>query len=323
MPRNAQRLHSTRASDATFGSGACYAATMQPIDFNLLATLNVLLSEGSVARAAKRLRLSPSATSRALARLREATGDPLLVRAGRGLVATPRAVALQERVRQLVEDAEAVLRPEALVDLAAVERTFTLRTSDGFIENFAARLLSRVETDAPGVRLNFIHKPNKDSTPLREGSVDLETGVVEDVLGPEVRTQALFRDRLVCVVRNGHTLDAGITRAGYLEGRHVVVSRSGFESGAVDLPFLPAGLRRNVRTIVSDFSAALTLARASDLIATVPDRHTASLRQGMTSFSLPMPTTEFTVSMLWHPRMDADPVHRWLRACVREVCSPA
>lgn len=295
---------------------------MQPIDFNLLATLNVLLSEGSVAGAAKRLRLSPSATSRALARLREATGDPLLVRAGRGLVATPRAIALQERVRQLVENAEAVLRPDEIVDLAAIDRTFTLRTSDGFIENFGPRLLARVEAEAPGVRLNFIHKPNKDSAPLREGLVDLETGVVEAVLGPEVRTQALFRDRLVCVVRKGHAFDAGMTRAGYLEGRHVVVSRSGRESGGVDLPFLPAGIKRDVRTIVSDFSAALALTRDSDLIATVPDRHTTNLRHGMISFSLPMPTTEFTVSMLWHPRMDADPAHRWLRSCVREVCSP-
>lgn len=297
---------------------------MQPVDFNLLTTLNVLLYEGSVAGAAKRLRLSPSATSRALARLREATGDPLLVRAGRGLVPTPRAVALQERVRQLVEDAQAVLRPDELVDLAAVDRTFTLRTSDGFIESFGARLLARVEAEAPGVRLNFIHKPNKDSGPLREGVVDLETGVVEGALGPEVRTQALFGERLVCVVRKGHALDAGgMTRTGYLKGQHVVVSRSGLEGGAVDLAFLPAGIKRDVRTIVSGFSAAIALARDSDLIATVPDRHTANLRHGMTSFSLPMPTTEFAVSMLWHPRMDADPLHRWLRSCVREVCTPA
>lgn len=297
---------------------------MRIVDFNLLVALNVLLSERSVAGAARRLRLSPSATSRALARLREATGDPLLVRAGRGLVATPRAIALQERVRRLVEDVEAVLRPDELIDLAAVERTFTLRTSDGFIENFGAHLLARVEAEAPGVRLNFIHKPNKDSTPLREGLVDLETGVVEDALGPEVRAQALFRDRLVCVVRKGHAFDAGgLTRAAYRQCPHVVVSRSGLETGAVDLPFLPAGLKRHVRTIVSDFSAALALARDTDLIATVPERHTANLRHGMTSFSLPMPTTEFTVSMLWHPRMDADPAHRWLRSCVRQVCAPS
>ena len=292
-----------------------------PPDLNLLTTLDVLLAEGSVAGAAKRLRLSPSAMSRALARLRTATGDPLLVRAGRGLVPTPRALALRERVGSLVREAEAVLRPQEILDLASLRRTFTLRTSDGFVESFAAALLARTRAEAPGVRLDFVQKPDKDSTPLREGRVDLETGVVEDSLGPEVRAQALFRDRLVGVVREGHPIDqGGVTRSWYAEAEHVVVSRSGAEADAVDLPFLPAGLTRRVTSVVSGFSAALALARGSDLVATVPDRHTATLRHGMVSFSLPMPAKEFTVSMLWHPRLDADPAHRWLRACVREVC---
>ena len=105
-------------------------------DFNLLVTLDALLAEGSVARAAQRLRLSPSAMSRALARLRETTGDPLLVRAGRGLVPTPRALELRERVSQLVQDTEGVLRPAAKLDLSRLVRTFTLRTSEGFAETF-------------------------------------------------------------------------------------------------------------------------------------------------------------------------------------------
>ena len=106
-------------------------------DLNLLITLNVLLEEGSVARAAQRLRLSPSAMSRALARLRETTGDPLLVRAGRGLVPTPRALELREQVSRLVQDAEAVLRPAEQLDLKQLVRTFTLRTSDGFVTSAA------------------------------------------------------------------------------------------------------------------------------------------------------------------------------------------
>jgi DNA-binding transcriptional LysR family regulator len=149
---------------------------MSSADFNLLITLDVLLAEGSVARAAKRLRLSPSAMSRALARLRETTGDPLLVRAGRGLVPTPRALALREQVSQLVQEVEAVLRPAEQPDLTQLVRTFTLRTSEGFVENFGARLIARIAEQAPGVRLRFVHKPDKDSTSLRDGTVDLETG---------------------------------------------------------------------------------------------------------------------------------------------------
>src|SRR6478609_8152237 len=133
-------------------------------DLNLLVTLDVLLAEGSVARAARRLRLSPSAMSRALARLRETTGDPLLVRAGRGLVPTPRALELRERVGQVVHDGEAMLRPADRLDLARLERTFTLRTSEGFVENFGAKIVVRAAEQAPGVRLRFVQKPDKDST---------------------------------------------------------------------------------------------------------------------------------------------------------------
>src|SRR5213592_1214542 len=105
---------------------------MSTPDFNLLVTLDAVLTEGSVVRAAQRLHLSPSAMSRALARLREATGDPLLVRAGRGLVPTPRALELGGRVGGLVREAEAVLSPGEGLDLARLVRTFTLRSRDGF-----------------------------------------------------------------------------------------------------------------------------------------------------------------------------------------------
>src|SRR5262245_42028778 len=125
-------------------------------DLNLLVTLDMLLAEGSVAGAARRLRLSPSAMSRALARVRQATGDPLLVRAGRGLVPTPRALELRERVSRLVQEAEAALRPAEALDLKQLVRSFTLRTSDGFAENFGPPLIARVLKEAPGVQLRFL-----------------------------------------------------------------------------------------------------------------------------------------------------------------------
>ena len=295
---------------------------MSTPDLNLLVTLDVLLAEGSVARAAQRLRLSPSAMSRALARLRETTGDPLLVRAGRSLVPTPRALELRERVSQLVQDAEAVLRPAQALDLKQLVRTFTLRTSEGFVENFAADLIARVGEQAPGVRLRFVHKTDKDSTPLRDGTVDLDTGVVGKTAGPELHTQALFRDRFIGVVRMGHPLSQGeITPSRYAAGRHIGVSRRGLDKGPVDEALQSLELTREIVTIVPGFSTALALARTTDLIASVPERHTASLRVGMHSFSLPLPMPTFTVSMLWHPRQDADLAHRWLRGCLRDVCA--
>ena len=290
---------------------------MSTPDLNLLVTLDVLLAEGSVARAAQRLRLSPSAMSRALARLRETTGDPLLVRAGRGLVPTPRALELRERVGRLVQDGQAVLRPAETLDLKRLVRTFTLRTSEGFVENFGGDLIARVARQAPGVRLRFVQKPDKDSTPLREGIVDLETGVVGETTGPEVRAQGLFRDRFIGVVRRGHALSQGkITPSRYAAARHILVSRRGLDKGPIDEALKPFGLERNIVTIVGGFSIALALARGSDLIAGVPERHTGNLRAGMHSFQLPVSVPEITVSLLWHPRLDADPAHRWLRGCV-------
>ncbi len=291
-------------------------------DLNLLVTLDVLLAEGSVARAARRLRLSPSAMSRQLARLRQATGDPLLVRAGRDLVPTPRALELRGSVGRLVQEAEMTLRPAASLDLKRLDRTFTLRTAEGFVETFGPGLIARAAAEAPGVRLRFVGKPDKDTTPLRDGRVDLETGVVGADAGPEVLTQALFRDRFVGVVRAGHALAQGtMTPERFAAGRHVLVSRRGLDRGVVDDALETLGLTRTVAAIVGGFSAALALVRETDLVAAVPARHTAALRAGLQAFDLPVAVPGITVALMWHPRLDADPAHRWLRACVRQVCA--
>ena len=244
-------------------------------DLNLLITLDVLLAEGSVARAAKRLRLSPSAMSRALARLRETTGDPLLVRAGRGLVPTPRALELRQQVGRIVEEAEAMLRPAEKLDLARLARTFTMRNSDGFVENFGPALLARIAREAPGVRMRFVAKPDKDSTPLRDGSVDLETGVIGIATGPEIRAQTLFRDRFVGVVRAGHPLCEGIvTPERYAAGQHVLVSRRDLDRGPIDDALEILGLQRQIATTVSGFLEALVFAQdhAGDVGADEPDK---------------------------------------------------
>ncbi len=295
---------------------------MSTPDFNLLITLDAVLAEGSVARAAQRLRLSPSAMSRALARLRETTGDPLLVRAGRGLVPTPRALELREQVSRLVQDAEAVLRPAEKINLKQLVRTFTLRTREGFVENFGPDLIARVGKEAPDVRLCFVQKTNKESTSLRDGTVDLETGVTGKATGPEIRVQALFRDRFIGVVRMGHALSKGkITPSRYAKGTHIGISRQSLDKGPIDEALKPFELEREIVAIVGGFAEALALARASDLIATVPERHTGNLRAGMHSFPLPVPMPKITISMLWHPRMDADPAHRWLRGLVLDICA--
>ena len=303
---------------------------MADIDLNLLTSLDALLAEGSVVGAARRLGLSASAMSRTLARLRAATGDPLLVRAGRGMVPTPHATELRERVRDLAQGARAVLRPAtASLDLAELKRTFTIRSNEGFVEVFAARLVASVTAVAPKVLLHFAPKPDKDVRALREGLVDLEIGVLGKS-GPEVRLQALFRDHFVGAVRDGHPLieKGNITPARYSAFGHVVASRRGHESGPVDEALAALGRSRTVVVVVPSFRAALAVARASDLVALVTSSF-LSVTQGdqnkssppaFRSFPLPVRTEAITISQMWHPRHDADPAHRWLRGLVQATC---
>jgi DNA-binding transcriptional LysR family regulator len=301
---------------------------MANLDLNLLTALDALLAEGSIVGAARRLGLSASAMSRALVRLRAATGDPLLVRAGRGMVPTPRASGLRDRVRELAQDARAVLRPvDTSFNLAELRRTFTIRSNDGFVEVFAAQLVAAVTATAPQVRLRFAPKPDKDVRALREGLVDLEIGVLGKS-GPEVRLQTLFRDHFVCAVRDGHAAVRGgkITAKRYAQCGHVVVSRRGHESGPVDEALATLGLSRTVVAVVPSFRAALAVAGASDLLALVTGsffdatRGHATGPAALRSCPLPVRTPAITISQMWHPRFDADPAHRWLRGLVLATC---
>ena len=290
-------------------------------DLNLLFVLQALLEEGSVSGAARRLRLSPSAMSHALARARKATGDPLFVRAGRGVAPTPRAIDLRGQVATVLESAVSVLGSARHADLRVITRAFTLRVSDGFVENFGAALLERAARDAPGIRLRFVQKTDRESAPLRDGSVDLETGVVSETTAPDLRMRALFKDRFVGVVRRGHPLEkAKVTRASYASAGHVLVSRRNLDKGLVDAALERHGLHRDIVATVGGFASALALARTTNLVATVPDVHTHGIRSGMHAFELPFALSPITVCMVWHPRMDADPAHRWLRDSVARVC---
>ena len=305
---------------------------MDNVDLNLLVALDVLLAEGSVTGAARRLGLSSSAMSRTLTRLRAATGDPLLVRAGRGLVPTPHAAELRGRVHELTRDVRAVLRPQnSHVDVAALELTFTIRASEAFLEFLSGPVVTAVTQAAPRIRLRFAPKPDKDARPLREGLIDLEIGLL-GTSAPEIRTQFLFYDRYVGVARAGHPLldGAEVTPERYAACRHVVASREGNVAEPIDSALQKLGLQRTIVVIVPGYPDAMRIARQSDLLTTVPRSCLGNTKAsdtvattGLESFELPLPVPEFKISAMWHPRMDADPVHRWLRETVMSVCRAA
>lgn len=293
---------------------------MPDVDLNLLAALDVLLQERSVTRAAHRLRLSTSAMSRTLSRLREALGDPVLVPAGRAMVPTPHAEAIAEQVRTLSAGVQAVLRPPPPVDPRSMDREFTIRANEAFTQLYAAKLSAAVSAVAPGVRLRFVPKPDKDIGPLRDGTIDLEIGVIAGD-GGELRAQTLYRDTYVGIARAGHPLfEAPVTPERLCAWGHVVFARRRGRSSPADEALAACGLLRRVSVIVPGFPAVIAVASASDLLGLVPRSACLALPgYEITLFELPIPMPELIISQIWHPRMDADAGHRWLRAMVFEA----
>ncbi|UQI44591.1 LysR family transcriptional regulator [Streptomyces sp. HU2014] len=291
------------------------------LDLNLLVALDALLAEESVTAAADRLGLSGPAMSRTLGRIRQALGDPVLVRAGRHMVPTPRALALRPRVRQVLDDARGLFTAEAEADPATLARTFTLSGHDINILAFGAALLRRARDEAPGVTLRFLAEGPGGPAPLRDGAIDLEVGVI-DRQEPEIRVGTLLQDRMVGVARAGHPLLTGtVTPRRYAAAGHLVDSRRGRLSGPVDEALAAYGLRRRVVGTVPTFAAALHVLAGTDAVGLAPERFGAPAvaALGLRTFEIPVELPPLAIAMAWHPRHDADSGHRWLRGLVRDA----
>jgi len=288
---------------------------MRTFDLNLLRTLDALLRAGSVTGAAERLHLSVPATSHALARLRELTGDPLLVRAGRRLVPTPRAVALREPVAQWIAQAAALVQAPQGDDLAASERSFVVRAPDGFAIAFGGALGAALAADMPRARLRFVTETQDDDGALRDGRVDLDIGTFRP-REPEIEVVELFPEALIAVVRAGHQFAARpATARRYAAQSHVDVQRRAGTPSAVDDALAALGLARRVVLTVAHASAAPVIAAQGDFVATLNERLARAMAPGLGLVVVPLPFLPRgeTVVMAWHPRHAADPAHAWLR----------
>jgi DNA-binding transcriptional LysR family regulator len=293
----------------------------QSVDWNLLEALDVLLAEGSVTAAAGRLHLSVPATSRTLGRIRQAFDDPILVRAGRGLVPTPRALAIAGRLHQLIEEAHTLVEAGRGLDLGSLERTFTIRANDAVTSLATPGLVARVAAAAPGVTLRFAPEGREDLAPLRDGLVDLDVGVIGD-LGPEVKTEPLYTDHMVGLVAAGHRLAAGrVTLRRIAAADHVAVSRRGRPHGAIDVVLASRGLTRNVAAVVPTFTAAAHIILHSELTGLLSARYARQVAAvtGARLYEIPAELPELPIAQAWHVRHDLDPAHRWLRTQVAAV----
>ncbi|MFJ4005572.1 LysR family transcriptional regulator [Streptomyces sp. NPDC090023] len=291
------------------------------VDLNLLLALDVLLEEQSVRGAARRLHLSEPAMSRTLGRIRKALGDPVLVRAGRQMVPTPHALAVRAEVSAVVERARALFAPGKDTDPRTMTRTFTILGHDATAATLGAPLLTRTAREAPGIRLRFLSESPVDAPFLRQGTADLEIGVV-DTTAPEVRVETLYEDVMLGVVRAGHPLlDGELTPERFAGAAgHLSVSRRGRLHGPIDDALAALGLTRQVVGSVGTYPASLFVVGDTDLIGIV-SRGSRPMAGplGLVTFPIPLPLPPLEVGLAWHPRHDADPAHAWLRATVKEL----
>ncbi|MGW8970130.1 LysR family transcriptional regulator [Streptomyces platensis] len=291
------------------------------LDLNLLTALDALLEEGSVAGAAARLHVTAPAMSRSLGRIRKATGDQILVRTGRSMVPTTRALAMRAQVHALVQQAHQLLSAQQELDLAALERVFTVRWHDALSAACGTALITAVHRQAPGVQLRLSAEPGTDTPELRRGEVDLESSSSRPTL-PDIRHRLVGRDRLVVAVRPGHSLTEGpLSLERYAAAEHLTVSRRGRLHDQIDDALTTCGNERRVVAAGPTAAFALQLALGSDLVVTLPDAVTRAARDqlGLVTLPLPLQLPDVPLYLLWHQRYDDDRAHTWLRETAAET----
>jgi DNA-binding transcriptional LysR family regulator len=288
------------------------------IDLNLLWVLHVVLSERNVARAAGRLHVTPSAVSNALARLRDAVGDPLVTRKGRGIVPTPRAAELAPILARTMRELELAL-VTAPFDAATCTRMFTLALSDVGQVLWVPRLAAAMRRELPLAHLRVVGIDALISLgDLGSSEVDLHIGIAGK--GPGFNVDRLFEERSVLVARRGHPAGVKVSRRALGELRHVrvqMVPAKRFQDPFAAM-FARANVAREIVMTVPSFSAAADVVAATDLVTMLPSSLLAG-RTGLRALSTPLPAHVTAFSMSWHERTHADPAARAFRTLVKST----
>lgn len=290
---------------------------------NLVWVLHVLLQERSVARAAAKLHVTPPAVSNALARLRSQMGDPLLVRSGKSLVPTPRALELTPRIGEAMEHLHRALYGDAPFSPEDTTRTFSLACSDADQICSVPLVAEAFSRTMPKARLRIASIDQLEASDgLARGEIDVAIAP-EHALGPGVHAESLFTEGAAIVVRRDHPeVGRRLSKAAFNALRHVdvwlVLGRAGIGNRAAEAYFEQHGLRRNIALVVPSFSAAIAVVATTDLAAGVPKR-LAIWYQAMLPLrivEIPAPPVEFQMKLVWHERTHADASNRFFRELV-------
>jgi DNA-binding transcriptional LysR family regulator len=292
-------------------------------NLNLLVALDGLLSQRSVTAAAKRVRVTPSAMSHSLSELRGLLDDPLLVRAGRGMVLTPRAEALVGPLHTLLKDVERLLSKGASFEPAKTARRFVIAAPDFLATLLLPPLLEAAAEEAPGVSIEIVPSARRGNAWLLEtGDVDLALGAIVDE-APGIRRMDLCTEGFACAARKGHPrIDGALDLDTYVKTSHLLITL-GDDTGPtwIDQALAKLGKKRRIGARVRYFMAAPLVVARSDLLLTGPSmliRYFAEIVP-LQVLTPPIDLPTYPEEAYWHERFDDDPAHAWLRNLIKKT----
>lgn len=297
------------------------------LDVSLLQALDALLKDPNVTRAATRLNITQSALSARLTRLRQVLNDPLFIPAasGRGMIATPHAMALQPDLEALLERLSDFARGATLFDPTTSQRIFRIAATDNPAAILAPDLIPLIRSQAPRAQVAFT-LPDKARIPelLEDGQLDLFVGAAEDG-GRDAVARPLYREEFVTAQRKGHPRGTSpLTLDAFCALDHLLVSTSGGRfSGMIDDALADLGRERRVSVSIQSYALTPLVLSGSDLICTLPRRFLARFAADLDLFTPPLEIPPFEILVFWHPRMRADPAHAWLRKQVHHCAQTA
>jgi DNA-binding transcriptional LysR family regulator len=288
--------------------------TLRRLDLNLLVTLDALLSEQNVTRAARLLNLAQPTVSLQLGRLREILDDPLLLPGPRGMSPTERARELRGPLREALVALEGALSPDVTFEPALSNQTWRVAASDYAATALVWPSLALLRRLAPHTRLALLNKhPDSLANDLETGKLDLALHTRDDA-PPKLRQRSLVHERYVLAGRRGHpALATRLSLKAFCGLEHAVMSPNGAGFvGSTDQALAAKGLERSVVLSVSNFNSLVSALAHSDLVAVVPERLVRD-EPALCVQAPPLAIPGFEMLMLWPERLHRDPGHMWLR----------
>lgn len=297
---------------------------LRSIDLNLLVVFDAVFTDGNLTRAADRIGMSQPAVSNALARLREALGDPLFERRGRGMEPTARARELAKPVRQALDLLQAGLSGDGRFDFRTARVSFTVATEDVGEIVILPRLMNWLSQSAPGVRVRIATERARAAIEqVRRGQVDLAFDYIP-LEGDDLEVQHLLSEPRVVMSRRGHPRVAdGLSLEGYLSLQHVAFNRSAPGAAIVAQALKRLGHERDIAMEVPHYLSIPAVLLQTDYVATVPRRVAAALAEhyDLRMVKLPFEVADLPIYMSWNKANSAVPAHRWFRERITALCA--